>query len=437
MPLNRLRYDSRINAEAPAARQRYFEGKQFEREQKRRDLDEKRFRQQQQQFNDQLAFEREQAENAQDQADLANAISTVGLGVEAYPYAKDAAASGLDKVSGLFSSSAPAAESASSTASGLAGLGPESGTLGYETGSAATKVFPGAATTGSSTALAEGASSVAGLGPESGTLGYTGAAGAESGAGATSGAGSTAGTLGGILAVAALQDMLAGELGPVEGQPIGGVFDFDEGNIGWNQLGAIEPWMEFGHQQWGYDDPTAGAKLTASLKEGDYWKAVPRAVSTVSQWLDPVGEFGYDTVKQGIGNALGLEDQEADIVTGLLDPVHAVTNIVEDTSYICGEANKFSGLSKENRRLLSKMYIYALKKHKGWGRHYFKNGKKLTAVIRKSIGNLRAFYDHLKDNMLYPVLNELKRGDFEKGYQIYKAACIELCRQFCPELAER
>lgn len=272
--LNRKRmpYADIVRAEAPLAKQAYYN--RLAREQERKKLIEegslakKQLAQSAEQFEKSLgaekeqfetglaeskrqfaestALSRQQSEEQAKQARISQGIATAGLGIEAYPYIKKGV-SALGNV--LFSESAPAvAETTSLT------------------------------TTGAGTTAGGG---LTGGGASSGGLGGAGVAGIAAAA-----------ILGQQMAVNATDTTY-------KGQKTGGFFTRDEQGR-WAPRFGNEPWHGYLNEQWGIA-PSAGEKWDAAMYNQDWGELARRTPGTVQQWLNPIGDFGYDVIENKWG----------------------------------------------------------------------------------------------------------------------------------------
>ena len=422
-----IRYADIVRAEAPQARERYYS--QLGLNMQKEALD-----QNAEQFNQNLELLKDQADAQEDQAMTSNIISGVGLGMEAYPYAKKGVTAGADLVSGLIS---PSTAGGTDAASSLTGVGADiAAAEGFTPAAGTVKPAIGA----SSTILAEGAttpSTLAGAGAdvaatelaltESGGLGT----GVGSGSGVTSGAGSWMTAAGYVAAAIALQEMLAGDTDTVyEGQPTGSVFSMNEdGN--WRPRFGNDPWKGWVNDKLGFE-PTAGEKWDAAVANEDWGKALQRTPAAISQWLDPIGDLGSDVVT-GLVDKAGGPEWVSDAVNAVTNPIGFVSDKISD-SYICGATDSAVGMDKNDLRLLNDMYKMALEKRPALGMFYKENGKQLVRVMSNAENDQLKFYETIKEEMLIPVLKLLRDGLFDDGLDLYIQKTINLFKKYAPEL---
>ena len=405
-------YSDLIRAEAPAAKNRYFNNLAMT--------------QQENQFNQELSLQEDIAEEQQDQANMSNLISGAGLAVEAAPYATkagksalDAGGAAVDYGSSLFSTSAPAADATTSAAS-----------------SATPAVKPAAVA--SDVLLAEGAgaatapSTLSGAGAD---VAATELAIAESGGagGTTSGVGGAAGAapLGWILAAIAAQEMAGQSTDTVfEGQPTGTFFSMnDEGN--WRPRVANDPWKGWVNDELGLN-PSSGEKMDAAIQNGDWENIAKRTPATANQWVDPVGDLGYDVIQEGVEGLTGLGDQESDAVMSLINPVAATGKILEDT-WICSQVKKHVGFKMSDLRALAQLRKFGMKNHTELTEHYIEYGPELIYGISEKESQ-KTFYASLSDTFVSPVIELVKSGDMEKAYQLYRDTTLKLTAQYAPQV---
>jgi len=415
----RSKYADIVQAELPSARQRYWSG--LAKKQAAEQFDEEMGLR-----KDELKLQAENAEQMKKQNDTSNTIAAASL---AMPVVQKVAPFVKGAISGLGSGGSAAADlyptilSAEGTPV-IAGGAPGTVTTAAPTISTAAPTIP-AATPAAAPAAAPAAETAA-------------AGGAEAG-GSGAGMGGGAATAAYIAAIIAAQHALTNSTGTkFEGQNTGDVFTMnDEGN--WNPRFGNEPWHGFLNDKLG-NEPSAGEKFDAAVYNQDWSKAAMRLPSTVQQWADPIGDALYDTQKGTIDAwsdqwGLGLDDQTEDVIMTLINPVSAVGNFIEDLdpSYLCSATKKLIGIDKIDFALLGGLYRYALRYHKPLGRFYLKHGNKLVKAISRQISDIGAFYSVLKKNMIEPIIHQLRLGDQEKAYQIYKAICFFLFKEFTPD----
>lgn len=443
--LRRTPYADIIRAEAPAAKAAAFakrardlsrknQGLQYGLANKGLEQQQEQFEQSmdesQRQFAESYALQKANAEEQAKQSQLATGLSTIGLGIEAYPYAKDVGV-GLSDL--LFADSA--------------------------------------ATTG--TTAATGTTTGIGAGTAAG----------ESASGASSGLGAV-GNAATILAIIAgqhhLSDLTETEF---EGQRTGDFFTFDEQGR-WAPRFGNEPWHGFMNQQWGLG-PSAGEKFDAAMYNGDWNLAARRAPAAAQQWLNPVGDFGYDAIEGRWGSeyAGGLDpvtygfdrlsgakdigeagqafidtsakvidpvgslagtavkdvignwtDNETiqDVAYAFLNPVGAVGDVISNWSFLCTETEKIIGLEPGDRIHLNKLNHFS----KDWplSRHYYRNAPRLIKEIAEAVDDVKTFYTDFYNETIVPVIQLVRQDKMIEARNRYAIEYLNLLEQYAPEL---
>lgn len=453
------KYSDIIRAEAPAAQQAHYNKKAKDLQQRRFGLSQQLARdelaQQKQQYEDTLAqnkeqfdiglsesrrqfdetsaLQKQQAEDAKKKADLATGVTALGVGVEAYPYLQEGV-TGLSDL--LFADSAVSSAPAVSTSTGLG--------------------------VGSAEAVTAGGEAV----PS-----------ASSGLGAV---GNTAAVLAIIAGQKRLSDLTKTKF---EGQKTGDFFTFDDQGR-WSPRFGNEPWHGFMNQQWGLG-PSAGEKFDAAVANNDWGLAAKRLPSTVQQWINPVGDFGYDAIEgkwgpeiagaldpitygfdkvaesEDIGDFIGNSAQASanvidpvgsfvgsgvsdavtnwtgnetlgDIANAFVNPVGAVADVVDNWSFLCTETEKIVGLGADDRRHLNKVQLFT----KGFkiAKHYYKNAPILIKAIAATESSLEAFYSAFYVETIVPVIQYVKHGKMMKAFNHYKNSYLNLLYLYTPEL---
>ncbi|MBC2712065.1 MAG: hypothetical protein HGJ94_14095 [Desulfosarcina sp.] len=374
--------------------------------------------------NERLALERRAAAEAAAQAEKGQIIQATGTGAMGLYLAKDAikpAAKGLAELYG--------------------------GTKSLLTG--APSVAEGAAVA-SETALTAGGGDLAGWAAAEGAK--AAAPGAAPAAGAAPGAGSGAaswvsgnlGTMGIITAVIAGQHLLSNQTDrTVEGVKTDDVFG---GHF------FTEPWMAYGADKLGFDDPTSGEKMDAAIENSDWGNVAVRVPATANQWANPVGDFAYQGAKEGVKEVFGTDDQTTDLIMMAVDPVTASAKILEDSwddvedvaeeawdvvtgdSWLCSETNRRVGLPFSKARSLLRFRRYALAEHRRRTEHYLSIGPALVAAINTGTWETDRFYRGLKRGMINPVARLVKAGRMEAAYRVYVGMTVVVARRFAPEL---
>lgn len=416
-----------IRADAPRARQRYFNNLSLKQS-------EDQFDQSLALNQEQLDFQRQQAEESQKQAAQSQLLSEAGLAIEAAPYIKsgftkasplikDTAGGAIDWAGSLFSPSTSGVGTAAEGANLIGG-----GTAGYTTG--VQGVAEGANLVGGGTdlLLADTAAQSAPVAQGAASGVSAGATGAGTATESASGISGTLGTIGNVLAVIALQNMAADATKTnFEGQRSGGFFSMnDEGN--WNPRFFNDPWKGYTNQQAGLG-PSSGEKLDAAMYNQDYGKVAKRLPSTLNQWSDPIGDLGYDITKKGVQQVTGLGDQEADAAMMAINPIGGAVKAAED-SWLCTEVGKRFKYSLSDIKALIKLKKYSIDNHKYLTKHYLNHGPELI----DSIGMEKSVYTELYMKLIGPVIQLVKREEMEQAFELYRDITIKITRAFAPHL---
>ncbi len=103
------------------------------------------------------------------------------------------------------------------------------------------------------------------------------------------------------------------------------------------------------------------------------------------------------------------------------------------TSFICTATNEAAGLTGYENRALLRFRHYVKTNHRNVLEFYLEVGPEIV----KAIGNDKAFYENIKENMIMPVIIHSESSHQEQAFWIYRTWIVKLIKKYTPHLLER
>jgi hypothetical protein len=281
--------------------------------------------------------------------------------------------------------------------------------------------------TGATPAAAPTSPAPYGIGPET----TTAATGGKTAAGLSSGASDVLFSEGGSGAIEAGTGALAtgGEVEAGTGALSTGAST--AGSTGGSVLGGIASGVSYAVPY--YALAKLGGALGNKVFEGEKSGFLGNSYGKgISESLErPLNVEQYWAQKAGIDKGSG-----AQVALDLLNPLSAPERWISDQvgTWICMEIDKHSSLSRMKGAALSIFKNYCVRHHRRWAVHYLKNAPKLIEKINDTVEDPKQFWLQQKLTFVDNIIDLLLEDAFEEAFVLYKNSCLNLVKQFKPEI---